>query len=88
MSPQLNLLQLYHTLSHTRLGLLPANLCPDSQEVKLGNTFNTVWTPGLWSIEGILAYEWKPNGDAKPVMGKVGRALADSILVSFIILLS
>lgn len=49
MSPQLNLLWLYHTLSHTWLGLLLANPCPDSQELKLGNTFNTVWIPGLWS---------------------------------------
>lgn len=88
VSPQLNLLWLYQTPSHTWLGLLPANLYPDSQEVKLGNTFNTVWIPGLWSIEGILAYEWKLNGDAKPVIRKVGRALAESILVSLIILLS
>lgn len=49
VSPQLNLLWLYQTPSHTWLGLLPANLYPDSQEVKLGNTFNTVWIPGLWS---------------------------------------
>lgn len=49
VSSQPNLLQLYHTPSHTWLGLLPANPCPDSQEVKLGKILNTIWIPGLWS---------------------------------------
>lgn len=43
------LLRLHHTRSHTWLGLLPPNPRPGPQEVKLGNTFNTVWIPGLWS---------------------------------------